>query len=72
MPASVERFWIFTTLYTVELKTTIIVAATVFATNGALPCFDRSNPIITNFLSGVPNKRVRIRAISANTSVNKS
>jgi hypothetical protein len=72
MPASVERFRIFITLYTVELKSTIIVPATVFATNGPLPCFDRSNPIITNFLTGVLNIRVRITAISANTSVNKS
>ena len=72
MPESVERFWIFIKLYMLDPNTTTSVPPTLFVTKGPLPCFNRSNPIITSFLSGVQNKRVIISAISANTIVNKS
>ena len=70
-PASSKRFLICSALCKTEVNTTIKVVATVFATNGPLPCFNWSIAMITSFLRGVLNKRIRIKAISVNTTVNK-
>lgn len=70
-PASSKRFLICSALCKTEVNTTIKVVATVFATNGPFPCFNWSIAMITSFLTGVLNKRIRIKAISVNTTVNR-
>lgn len=61
-------FWVFKILNT---KTINNVAATVLEVTRPLPCFNRSNPIMTRFLKGEWNKRIMITPISIPRIVNK-
>lgn len=71
MPVSFIRFLISVIVYTVELKTTSMVTATVFVTKGPLPCFERSRPFTTNFRIGFAKDNTKVNAIWVIKSMNK-
>lgn len=71
-PSSIERFWIFMMLYTLDINTTNTVPATVFTMIGPWPRLTRSRPINTNFLNGDLNTSTIMNAISENNRVYSS